>query len=595
MKRTTRLRWRRRVRRSRLQAQDIGVQAEEQLERHFFKRITRLWYVRRFVAGWLALIILLCVAVVFQTRALGGHYLELQPVAGGSHTEGIVGNFTNANPLYAATPADTTISRLIFAGLLTYDDRNRLVGDLAESWKVDKSGQIYTVVLRPDLTWHDGEKLTADDVAFTFQTIQNPDTKSPLFSTWRGITIKAENAHTVSFTLPSPLTPFVYSLTTGIIPEHRLKEIEPAQLRSAGFNNNAPVGSGPFKWNTIETVGGNSETIQQHIGLLAFPDYYRGRPKLDQFIMKTYGNQERMLEAFEQQQITAMVGLEQLPDQLVKDTTIHAYEVPLTAENMAFMRTTSNLLKDKSVRLALIQAVDVPKIVSGLSYPAILADQPLLKGQLAYDAGLRQLQTNVSKANTLLDEAGWKRSDAESVRTKGKTKLSVKLYGKSTVDYTYIARELQNAWQAVGVSTEVILQQDDQLQQSIADRSYDVLLAGIAIGLDPDVFAYWHGSQADRRSPTRFNFSDFSSKVANSSLEAGRSRSDDQLRAIKYKPFLKAWRDEAPAVALFQPRFFYVTKGALHNFTNVSMNSAVDRFASVDSWMVREGKTIKTE
>src|SRR5688572_27253240 len=108
--RATRLRFRRRFKRSRRRVEDMGFQAEDQLERHLIRRLTRLFEVRRFIASWLALVILLGIGVTLQTRALNGYYQQLQPVPGGTYTEGIVGSFTNANPLYATSLTDTTVS-----------------------------------------------------------------------------------------------------------------------------------------------------------------------------------------------------------------------------------------------------------------------------------------------------------------------------------------------------------------------------------------------------------------------------------------------------------------------------------------------------
>src|ERR1700712_2290802 len=101
--RTTKLRWRRRVRRSKRQVEELGNQAEEGLERHFFKRLSRLTKVRRFVAAWILLFVLMIGVVLFQTRSLGQYYLVKKPTNGGIFTEGILGSFTNASPLYAST------------------------------------------------------------------------------------------------------------------------------------------------------------------------------------------------------------------------------------------------------------------------------------------------------------------------------------------------------------------------------------------------------------------------------------------------------------------------------------------------------------
>jgi peptide/nickel transport system substrate-binding protein len=286
--RTTKLRWRRRYRQSRQQVEGLGAQADEHLETHFIKRISRLPEVRRFIFTWIAFILLLIVGVIFQARALESSYLTLQPAAGGTYAEGMVGNFTNANPLYASNTVDSSVSRLVFSGLLKYNQNNQLVGDLAERWQVDERGLHYTVRLRPNLVWQDGHPLTADDIVFTYQTIQNPDAKSPLANSWQNITITATDARTIEFILPNALSSFAYGLTNGIVPKHLLSGIPAAQLRSVAFNTVSPIGSGPFKWQAIEIHGDTPEERIQRIGFTANPSYHGGKPKLAAFVINTF-------------------------------------------------------------------------------------------------------------------------------------------------------------------------------------------------------------------------------------------------------------------------------------------------------------------
>ncbi len=591
--RTTKLRVRRKFRRGRRQVEDMGVQAEEHLERHFIKRLTRLLDVRRFVLGWITFLVLLCIGVTLQLQALGNYYQELQPIPGGTYSEGMVGSFTNASPIFATGLVDATVSRLVFAGLLKYDANNHLVGDLAESWKVDSSDKVYTVVLRPNLKWHDGKNLTAEDVVFTFHTIQNPDAKSPLFHAWQGIEVKAVDARTITFVLPSPLAPFVYGLTTGIVPKHSLQGVEPAQLRSSPFNTAHPIGAGPFSWETIETISNGIESSQQHIGLKAYGGYHGGSPKLQQFVIKTYGDETQLLRGFQKQEFTSLVGLDHVPDTLAIDTNIQVQTTPLTAATAVFLRTDSELLKDNKVRQALVQAVNAPDIISGLANPAIAVDEPLLHGQLGYNSADRQLTFNVDQANKLLDAAGWKRVGDEPVRSNGSTKLSLKFYAQNNPDYSYVTGRIQKAWQAIGVEAQVTLLGDVDLQAVVSGRNYDALLYGVSIGVDPDVFAYWHSTQADTRANSRLNFSNYKSAVADKSLEAGRSRLDPSLRAAKYLPFLQTWRSDAPAIMLYQPQFLYITQGQLFGFEPSTLNTAADRFNNVENWMIRQGYALK--
>ncbi len=590
--RAVKLRWRRRYRRKRQQVQGAGQQAEQHLERHFFKRLNQLWGVRRFIVAWLLLVLLLIGGVILQIHNLGHYYQKSEPSPGGIYTEGILGAFTNANPLYATGTVDAAVTHLVFSGLFSFDSGNHLVGDLAQSYEVDPHGTLYTVHLRPNLMWQDGQPLTSADVAFTYNVIQNPDAQSPLRSSWQGIKVSAPNPLTVTFTLPNSLSAFMYSLTNGIVPQHLLDGLPPAQLRSVPFNSVHPVGSGPFQWKDIEVIGDTPETREERVGLIPFTQYHQGSPRLSSFIIRAFHDEKHMVDSFNHQELTAVAGLSSVPEAVKSDHTVFDYNIPLTSAVFVFFKTSQEVLQDVNVRKALVLASNTNEVLQRLGYPVIPVREPILSSQIGFDKNLQQPMQNVAEANRLLDGAGWHMGN-DGLRTKNGKTLSFRLYSQNTSEYTFVTQVLQKQWRAVGVDVQVYLEPSSDLQGALAFHNYDALLYGIAIGTDPDVFAYWHSSQADVRANNRLNFSEYRSSVADSSLEAGRTRTDSALRTIKYRAFLGAWRNDAPALALYQPRFLYITRGKLFNFSPTTMNADVDRYANVQNWMIKQTKVYK--
>lgn len=593
--RTTKLRWRRRFRRSRQQVEDFGSQTEDQLEKHFFTRLSRLTKVRRFVAAWVVLFGLIIGGVLYQTRALGQHYLEPTPTAGGIFTEGVVGTFTNVSPLYATGSVDGSVERLVFSGLLKFDQNNKLVGDLAKDWSVDETGKIYTVTLKDNLYWHDGRALTTEDVAYTYQMIQNPDAKSPLASSWQGITVAAVDKKTVVFTLPSILSAFPYSMTNGIVPKHVLSDTPPSQLRSSPFNTRSPIGSGPFRWEAVEVTSSNTDAREQRIALVPNELYVDGAPNIDRFIMRSFASEERLAQALIKREVNAAAGLSTLPEPLRNDLSTKSYNVPLTSEVMVFFKTTSETFGELKIRQALTLGTNVGDILVNMGRPVLPAYGPLLKGQVGYDPAIKQQTNNRDMAGKLLDESGWTMG-RDGKRYKNKEPLAFTLTTQDNLTYRYVAEQLKKQWKDLGVTVTVMPLQDTDLQSTLVGHTYDALLYGIALGADPDVFAYWHSSQASLQSANRLNFSEYQSTTADTALEGGRTRNEDDVRTVKYKPFLEAWQQDVPALALYQPRYLYVVRDVLYGFSPSSMNSGADRFNNVENWMVRvTNKPIQTE
>jgi peptide/nickel transport system substrate-binding protein len=567
------------------QVEALADQAESLAERHFFKRLDRLVPVRRFITTWILLFVLLSGCMVGQIRALDGHYRKLQPIPGGIYSEGILGDFTTANPLYASGDVDETVSKLLFSSLFTYDEHNKLIGDLAEGYTLDPTERVYTVKLKPNLVWHDGAQLTAKDVLFTYQTIQNPDAGSYLYSSWKDVKIAAPDDGTLTFTLPNQLSAFPHHMTNGIIPEHLLKSTAATEMRSVTFNTLSPVGSGPFMWQKIEVSGETPETREEQIALSPFRYYHAGSPKLASFVVHAFHDENQLEDSFAKREITAASFLE-LPDKAATNSNVQTNNFVLTAANMVFFKMTNPVLADAAVRKALVQAADVDSIISDLGYPTHPVKGPFLEGQIGYDKSLIQPAFNQTAAAAALDAAGWK-VGSNGMRSKGTQRLAFALEAQDTPENRKITAKLQSNWRSVGAQVDMQLRNATDMQLATRQQDYDALLYGISIGADPDVYVYWDSTQRDARS-ARLNFSQYSSKVADTSLEGGRTRSDPALRAVKYHPFLQAWQNDTPALGLYQPRYLYATHGTVYNLNPRIINTNTDRFNNVSNWEIRE-------
>jgi peptide/nickel transport system substrate-binding protein len=447
------------------------------------------------------------------------------------------------------------------------------------------------VRLKPDLTWHDGKPLTAEDVVFTYRSIQNPDVQSPLNSSWLDVKVTAPDARTVAFELPNPLSAFPHSLTNGIVPQHLLRDVAAANMRSQRFNTVAPIGAGPFRMKTIEVSGTSPTTRQEEIALEPFEGYHAGAAKISSFIVRTFGSQEALLQAFRDQKINAMVDPQVVGEDITSDTIVQTHSMPLTAANMVFFKTTQGVLQDRAVRQALIAAADPAKYTAGLPKPVLPVRSPLLQSSPGYDPKYTQVFEGAEKAAAMLDAAGWLRQP-DGPRKKGQQALTFKLYAQRSPENEGVLKALAEDWEKIGVQPQMVLQSVTDLNATVSGiggaggHSYDALLYGISLGVDPDVYAYWHSRQADIRS-SRLNFSEYKSATADLALEAGRTRTEASLRAVKYQPFLQAWQADAPALGLYQPRFSYVTRGQVYGFDERTLTQATDRFNTVHDWMVR--------
>lgn len=572
-------------RKRRRQVEDITTEANRQLDRHVFRRITNLQYSWRFITSWLVMFTIIATGLIVQTLYLNRYYLFDTPVAGGDFVEGIQGSFNNANPIYAVSAVDTSVSKLLFSGLLKYDNQGKLVGDLAEKWSIDDTRTTYTFNLRSNAFWHDGKEVTADDVVYTIRTIQNPDTLSPYNLSWQDVAVRAVDKKTVQLVIPGPLTSFQYSLTLGIVPKHILENTPYAQLRSSEFNNRSPVGSGPFVWSAFATLSNSDDALRQRITLEGNPAYHLGPTKLDRYTIEVFGSEQEVVKALEARKISGAT-LSAPTSELVKSIT--SFNIPTLNGVYVFFHTQKAPFNDKSVRNAAAQIIDVKNLLTQLDYVPVGVNSPLLRSSSAYDSTRVQRSYDIAKAIELLDKAGWVKPPASFVRQKDNKPLEFTLLTEKQSEYVKIVDALQRQFADVGIKMNVNIKEGKEFQRSLLAHDYDALLYGIAIGSDPDVYAYWHSSQAIT---DRFNFSEYKSGAVDSALESGRTRPDGDLRKLKYRPFLDVWKEDSPAVGLYQPRLLFALNDKLYSFFEFPLAQGSDRYSNVHEWMINTKKS----
>jgi len=587
--RLIRLSLRRRIRRSEELAKDLSEQTEDSIERYVFKRLGRIVKVRRFVAGWIILMLIAILATIAQIFLLSGYYQTLQPVPGGIYNEGIIGTFTSANPIYAVSDVDTTVSHLLFASLFTYNADNQLSGELASSYSVNSLGNVYTVYLKPHLLWQDNQPITSSDVVFTYNLIENPDAQSPLFNSWQDIKVSADGPLTVVFTLPDPLASFPEDLTGGILPEHILSSVPADEMRSATFNSQDPVGSGPFSWQTLSVSGNDPTNAEEQIVMTPFNQYVLGKPKLQEFVIHAYANQSELIGAFTSGQLNGAEGLDEVPSSIASMSSTHINNMILTAGVYAFFKTSSGVLANQAVRTALTEGVNVPAIINSLGYPTHEVNEPLLEGQLGYNPAYKEPEYNLVQAEATLNQAGWVVGSG-GLRTSNGQSLSFDLTIPNSPEYLKVGRELTVYWHKLGANVQLNIEDQSDFNISLEDHSYQAILYGISIGVDPDVFVYWDSSQALANSPSRLNLSEWSNSSADESLEEGRTRLDPALRIIKYQGLLQAWQQDLPALGLYQPRLLYITNGPVFGLNSNTININTDRLNNVQNWEIDEAK-----
>ena len=569
--------------------------AEGATQRHasrfILRRIENVRLVMTEIMIWLAAIALLIAGLGIQYSWNSQGSKKDGAKSGGVYVEGVIGNISTLNPLLAASEPEQAVSRLLFSSLYNYDVTGALHTDLAESMTV-KDDKVYTIKLR-NAVWHDGKKLTAEDVVYTINLIKNPQVRSPLRVNWLDISARAIDDSTVEFMLPAVYAGFSHALTFPVIPKHILQSVSPSSMREADFSSN-PVGGGPFAVKRVQTSESTSST--DVVRMEPNTKYYGAVSTLSRLELRAYGNESLLAKAVNSGEVSAASGLSLSAADNIKSKQYSTKHWLLNKGVYLLMNNRSQTLQDARVRRALRYATDTSSIRATVGDNVARLDTPILQSQIAQKLPAAP-DYNLDKAKALLKEAGWTYNQGQWKGKDGRPLAVAVTTSSGRYEYKKIVDALKQQWSKLGV--DVQLREIDTsstttsfVQSVLQPRDYDALLYELELGADPDVFAYWHSSQA---SASGYNFANYSNRTVDNDLVGGRSRTNSALRAAKYIQFVNQWLNDAPAIGLYQSVGSYVlNNGASIVEPRGSLNTMNDRYADVTTWSTGKASVYKT-
>ena len=439
----------------------------------------------------------------------------------------------NLDPRIGIDATSERVIQLVFSSLVKRTREYTVEPDLALSWDIP-SPTTYIFHLRDDAVFHDGRKVTARDVVYTFRTLLNGSVTTTKAGTFRLIeSVDAPDEHTVLFRLKEPFAPFLSNLTRGgigIVPEG-----SPPNVASN------PVGSGPFKF--VRYIPDGEIVLERNDA------YYGRKPHISTVVFKIVP--EAIVRALELRKGSVDIALNALPPDTVEvlrhEDDLRVMEAPGTTYQYVAFNLKDPAFRDVRVRQAFAYAIDRDKIIRYLMRnQARPATGVIPIGNWSYTPDVTTYSYDPDRARQLLNESG-------------KTGLSFTFRTSTDEMGRLVATVFQQQLREVGIQMTIQSNEPATFSADIEKGNFQAYSRRwIGGNNDPDIFnLIFHSAMTP---PNGANRGFYVNPEVDRLIDLGRRETDMEKRKNAYQRIQQIVADELPYVSLF-----YVDNVAVYN------------------------------
>lgn len=451
------------------------------------------------------------------------------------------------NPLQAT--AGFTWLEKYYSKLVLYNvELTELQGELAESWDISEDGLRYTLHLQDGVTWHDGEPFTSADVKFSVETVKNPDSASWIGAYFSGVaSVETPDDLTAVLVLEEPNAAILDALTFLVmLPSHLLSGMTAAELATSDWWQTNPVGTGPFMWDNYE--------VGQFVELVAYDDYWRGRPNIDRLINRYFPEAGSAVLAMRSGEIqfTYLTADEAADSQ--DSTGARVIAGPSLVANVITFNHLNPLFQDVKVRQAWMYAIDQNAIVDTLFAGSATAIPCIFSNENYHPEGIEDYPYDPEMARQLLEEAGWSQDEPIELFTYYSDQLSQD-----------VMLTIQQYLADVGIEVEIrVMDVPSFTERVTTTEDWQVFYGGAANGPDPAVTGTYFISSAFP--PDGANRGRYANEEIDALYAQGQTETDPAARAEIYQQICTLQHEQVPWGFLWVSDRFGIVSNDVENF-----------------------------
>jgi peptide/nickel transport system substrate-binding protein len=498
--------------------------------------------------------------------------LAVQPAAGAdskssTFTVALTDEVDSLNPFLGTLAGSYEMWALTYNMMIGYSMKEMSPQpELATKWETTSDGKMWTFHIRDDVKWSDGQKLTAADIAYTYNRVLHGTVEANNWASYLNnvSSVTAPDAQTVVLKLSKP-TATLPLLPIPIVPEHIWKNVSEKQMKSYGA---APspgkpvVGSGPF---ILEEGKSGGSTYK----FKANKSYWGGAPHVDAVDFRVYKTQDPAIQALIKGEvdfvddITALQvrALQSHKNIVAKSNISPQFEEigfntgAVNTDNEKPIGDGNPAVQDPKFRHALGYAVDRNRIVKSAFQGGAIQGTTVVPANYDiwhWDPPKDQaFYFSIKKAGEELDAAGYKKgSDGKRTLPNGKPIGTLRLFARSTAQYSVNTMDYLKEWLGdLGIDSKVTAMDDNPLYDAILAGKYDIFQWDWYVEPDPDSIL------ADFTCGQRGGLSDswYCDKSYDAMYKQQNSETDHDKRVEIVKKMQQQLYEDAPYIVIAEP------------------------------------------
>jgi len=467
----------------------------------------------------------------------------------------------NLIPVVSETAADSAIASNIYMPTIDseFDCSLKKKPGLVTSWEWSDDGKVLSMELRDDITFADGVKVTANDIAFTYELVADPSVASARISYVQrmkedGRPKVIDDTHIEwHFTEAYDRDTQTAHASMSVVPKHILKDADRQTLRGHDFGK-APLASGPWRMAKYDP---NIRIVLEPNENFTGPEEMR--PKLNRVIFRILPEYSTRLIELESGNVDLMQGVLVADADKLRKNNSDIKLVRRGYRSMDYVAWNKNnpLFADKRVRQALTMAIDIDTMITKLltsetgeryAKRSVGTITPELCG--VHNDDIQPFAFDLTKSKALLAEAGWRDTDGDGILDKDGQPFEFTLSTNTGNDRRNASQILIQAYlKKVGINANLEKLESNTFFENLRKKDFDAAMGGWAAGLFIDPTTIWHSDTEDKK--YEFNFVSYSNSKADELMERGMTIPNPAEAAPIWKEMQAVIYDDQPYTFLW--------------------------------------------